>query len=66
MMIETFILKGYKTIFQGDATDWQTNVNFKEIEFARREFNEFPTDEEIDEFRKEFNPTRCEVAKNYR
>lgn len=65
-MIETFILKGFKTISCGNAIDFQTNLDFKEVEIARREFEDFPSDEEMDEFRKEFRPTRCEVAKNYR
>lgn len=65
-MIETFILKGFKVIRSGKALDWQTNLGYEEKEIARREFEVFPTDEEMDAFRKEFKPIRCEVVKNYR
>lgn len=65
-MIETFIIKGYRTISEGKVPDYQTNIGYKEYEIARRELDEFPTDEDMDTFRQEFNPTRCEIVKNYR
>ena len=64
-MIETFIMKGYKRILDGIVPDAQTNLYPKEEIIAMREFNDFPTDEEKEIFRQEFNPTRCEIVKNY-
>lgn len=65
-IIETFILKGFQVKKDGIALDWQTNKGYEEFEIARREFHEFPTDEDIAEFMEEFHPTRCEIAKCYR
>ena len=65
-MRESFILKGFFTDFEGEMPDYMTKVGHKEHEIARREFEEFPSDEDVEQFIDEFNPITCEIVKCYR
>ena len=64
-MREYFLIIAFQTIQQGVACGYKTYMNCKEIEVARKEFDEFPSEEDVLEFKKETHADRCEIRKSY-